>query len=435
MGWVSQTGDTVIDKFGMHFVLGAEIGRGGEGTVFATQAGGAAVKIIDNSSVTREYLEKRISQVTRLPVLDLPVAIPRSVLTGSKIGYSMTLVTGMVSLSDLILPSVSSPFTESWYRESGGIRKRLLVLEALAEVISSLHARGLVYCDLSANNVLVSKSIERSQLFLIDLDNLRYSTESPRRIWTSPYSAPEQSDLGASQSTDDFCLAILVFSILTGCNPFYGQALDVASPEEYENLPFAKSAPWIDDPSDRTNQWSLCIDRRLVISPLLYKLLAETFTTGRFQSKSRHSAAEYAIAIRRALHALYKCKKCGWDNYVSSQKCESCGCARELRVAKVLYEFDGLLQPFDLLPLLVLDDLRDCEVQGLTLGLLDASKAPCLIIRKNAERYQVELRNKELQFLDSLDRIKEVDSNENLVITRKNRSSLVFKFEKLLGTK
>lgn len=176
----------------MHFVLGAEIGRGGEGTVFATQAGGAAVKIIDNSSVTREYLEKRISQVTRLPVLDLPVAIPRSVLTGSKIGYSMTLVTGMVSLSDLILPSVSSPFTESWYRESGGIRKRLLVLEALAEVISSLHARGLVYSDLSANNVLVSKSIERSQLFLIDLDNLRYSTESPRRIWTSPY--PRQSN-------------------------------------------------------------------------------------------------------------------------------------------------------------------------------------------------------------------------------------------------
>lgn len=431
---MSQTGDTVIDKFGMHFVLGVEIGRGGEGTVFATQAEGAAVKIISSSSTKREDLENRISRVTRLPVSDLPVAIPRSLLTGSEVGYSMTLVTGMTSLSDLILPSVSSPFTQSWYRESGGIRKRLLVLEALAEVISSLHARGLVYSDLSANNVLISKSIERSQLFLIDLDNLRYSTESPRRIWTSPYSAPEQSDSGASQSTDDFCLAILAFCILTGCNPFYGQVLDNASPDDYENLPFAKSAPWIDDPSDRSNQWSSCIDRRLVISPLFYKLLSETFTIGRFQPKSRHSAPEYAIAARRALHALYKCKECGWDNYVSSPQCESCGRTRELQVARVFYEFDGLLQPFDLCPLLVLDDLRDCEVRGLTLGLLEASEAPCLLIRKGIKGYQVELCTKDLQFLDFPTRAKvDIDSNENLAVVRKNRPMLVFKFEKLSG--
>ena len=46
MGWVPQSGDTVIDKSGTHYVLGSEIGRGGEGTVFATQAEGAAVKII-----------------------------------------------------------------------------------------------------------------------------------------------------------------------------------------------------------------------------------------------------------------------------------------------------------------------------------------------------------------------------------------------------
>ena len=116
MASLPQEGDTVIDKSGTNFILGKEIGRGGEGAVFATQAEGAAVKIINPTSTTREDLENRILRVTRLPVLDLPVTIPRYVLTGSEIGYSMTLVTGMTSLSELVLPSVLSPFTKSWYQ-------------------------------------------------------------------------------------------------------------------------------------------------------------------------------------------------------------------------------------------------------------------------------------------------------------------------------
>ena len=108
MGWVPQSGDTVIDKSGTHYVLGSEIGRGGEGTVFATQAEGAAVKIITESATSRDELENRISRVTRLPVLDLPVAVPRYVLSGSEVGYSMTLLTGMTSLNELILPSTTS---------------------------------------------------------------------------------------------------------------------------------------------------------------------------------------------------------------------------------------------------------------------------------------------------------------------------------------
>ena len=432
MGWLPQEGDTVVDKSGTNFVLGKERGRGGEGIVFATQAEGAAVKIITGTSTTREDLENRILRVTRLPVLDLPVAIPRYVLTGSDIGYSMTLVTGMTSLSELVLPSVLSPFTKSWYQETGGLKKRLMVVEALAEVIGSLHARGLVYCDLSANNVLISESIERSRLFLIDLDNLQYSTEPPRRIWTAPYSAPEQSDTGASQSTDDFSLAILVFSILTGSNPFYGQALDKAFPEDYMNLPFAKSAPWIDDPYDMSNKWDSCIERRIVFSPMMYELCHQTFTLGRFETSSRHSAPEYAIAARRARHALYRCAECGWDNYVSSEHCESCGCITDLQVVKVFRCFDGSLQAFDLCPLIVLDPQQDCEVRGLTLGLSGTAEAICLLIRSNSGKHEVEIQDARLQFENFPNRTKiEISANGELVIARKNRVSLVFCFGKI----
>ena len=430
MGWVPQSGETVIDKSGTHYVLGSEIGRGGEGTVFATQAEGAAVKIITESATSRDELENRISRVTRLPVLDLPVAVPRYVLSGSEVGYSMTLLTGMTSLNELILPSTTSPFTESWYRDTGGLKKRLLIIEALSEVIGALHARGLVYCDLSANNVLISQSLMRSKLFLIDLDNLRYSTEKPRRIWTAPFSAPEQHEKGASRYTDDFSLSILAFSILTGCNPFYGQALDEASPEDYEGLPYALNAPWIDDPSDKSNRWTACIDRKIVISPRMYGLFERSFTLGRFKPEIRSSALEFAAAARSASHAIYECEDCGWCNYVTSNSCESCGLESTNKVIRVMREFEGTLTPFEVCPIIVLDPSRPCEVKGLTLGFTDSSANPVLVVKSVADKFEIELFSDEIHFEEFPIRKRiEIKLDAPLIIGRKNRSDLVLKLE------
>ena len=434
MGWVPQSGDTVIDKSGTHYVLGLEIGSGGQGTVFATQAEGAAVKIIAGSATSRDELEKQISRVTQLPVLDLPVAVPRYVLSGSEVGYSMTLLTGMTSLNELILPSTTSPFTESWYRDTGGLKKRLLIIEALSEVIGALHTRGLVYCDLSANNVLISQSLNRSKLFLIDLDNLQYSNEKPRRIGTPPFMAPEQYEKGASRYSDDFSLAILAFSILTGCNPFYGQALDQASPEDYKDHAWAFNAPWIDDPNDESNRWAACIDRRIVISPRMNGLFERSFMQGRFEAEFRSSAMEFASAARSAIHALYECKDCEWSNYVTSKTCESCGLESPNKVIRVMREFEGTLTPFEVCPMIVLNPNQPCEVKGLALGFTDSSTNPYFTVRSVANKIEIELFSDVLHFYDfPVRRRIEIKQDDPLIISRKNRSDLVFKLENVGG--
>jgi len=434
MGWVPQPGDTVIDKSGTHYVLGSEIGSGGQGTVFATQAEGAAVKIISGSETSRDELEKQISRVTRMPVLDLPVAVPRYVLSGSEVGYSMTLLTGMTSLNDLILASTTSPFTESWYRNTGGLKKRLLIIEALSEVIGALHARGLVYCDLSANNVLISQSLKRSKLFLIDLDNLQYSNDKPRRIGTAPYMAPELYEKGASRYSDDFSLAVLAFSILTGCNPFYGQALDQSSPEDYKNLPWALIAPWIDDPNDESNRWNACIDRRIVISPRMNDLFERSFIQGRFEAEFRSSALEFASAARSAIHALYECKNCEWPNFVTSKNCKSCGLESSNKAIRIMREFEGMLTPFEVCPIIVLDPSRPCEVKGLTLGFTDSSANPYFTVRSVANKFEIELFSDEVTFKEfPVRRRVEIKLDSPLIICRKNRSDLVFKLENVGG--
>ena len=92
MGWVPQAGATVTDASGTHFVLADQIGEGGQGVVFATQAEGAAVKISTarNAAEHRKVLERQIADVARMPLADLPVAAPRYPLTGDVVGYTMT---------------------------------------------------------------------------------------------------------------------------------------------------------------------------------------------------------------------------------------------------------------------------------------------------------------------------------------------------------
>lgn len=429
MGWLPHTGDTVVDRSGTHFVLTHQIGEGGQGVVYATQAEGAAVKVstIANALEHRAALEDQITRVARLPLNDLPLAAPRYPLTGPVVGYTMTMLTGMVSLGSLTL-ELGASFDEDWYRNTGGLRKRLLAVEALAEIIGTLHARGLVYCDLSANNVLVSESPDRGRLFLIDLDNLRPLEDPPKRIFTPHYAAPEQATTGATQATDRFSLAIIAFAVLAAANPFYGNSLDALPPEKYSETPFAALAPWIDDPDDTSNRWSHALPRQLTISPMLARIFLPAFTSGRQDSEQRPAAAQFAIAARRARYAVARCPGCGWDNYVSRVDCASCGRPGAPDRLQIHVAAGPTLEVHELCPIVVLPHEGIAEINASALGLTEPPHVAGLRLTRDGSGWIVEVLHDRLTIdAPTAQRSFPLKSDNALVLGRPHRAPLVIR--------
>lgn len=401
MGWYPQRGDQVVDRSGTHFVLGDPVAPpGSQGIVYATQAEGAAVKISTNqgSNLRAEDIEYQIRQVARLPIADLPVALPRHTLMEPDVGYTMSLLTGMTSAESLARrPSVET--LALWYRETGGLRKRLAVIENLAEILASLHARGLVYGDLSGNNVLVSAHADRARVFLIDLDNLRTADAPSSGFFTPPYGAPEQASSGSSQHTDRFSLAVLAFSVLVAGNPFYGKHLDALPPEDYQRRPYSSVGCWIDDPEDDSNRWDSVMPRALVVSPRMAGLFSRTFCVGKTDPYSRPAAALFASAARSARLAVRRCRSCGWDNFVAVSSCAECG-APSPAEGFALHELtpSGLAR-FEWCPFLSIDSSGPVAVPAGALGLPGETQEPALVIHAAGSGYEVEVVHPEVTFV------------------------------------
>lgn len=434
MGHELGTGETVVDESGTHFVLAQLIGEGGQGKVFATTAEGVAVKIIagGESRGRRSVHEERIGRVARMPVADLPVAAPRFVLVGDAVGYTMTLLTGMTSLSELCR-MMGEPFDQSWYVGGGGLLKRLSVVESLAELIGTLHGRGLIYCDFSTNNVLVSASPDRARVFLIDLDNLRNVADPPSgRIFTPPFAAPENQTGFPSQASDAFAFAALAFSVLTATNPFYGALLDGMAPDRLDETPFSALAPWIDDPNDSRNRWPHAVPRELTVSPRLRNLFELTFTAGLSSPSLRTPASAFAIAARRARYAVRRCPECCWDNYVGRTNCASCGEVLAGFQLRLYVEGASQVVPFDLCPVVVVNRREVTEVSAAALGFFEKTTVPGLRVRCTGDRWSVELIHDALTFGQNVaSKAKDLGAREPLRLFRRNRLALQIRLEQI----
>src|SRR5438093_10224814 len=96
---------TVTSIHGNRYRLGRELGRGGQGTVFAVEGGRLAVKLLrDRSPRMQEQLRDQLARVGRLPLENLPLARPIEQLRAPDVGYVMELFTGMVQLQSLLRP-------------------------------------------------------------------------------------------------------------------------------------------------------------------------------------------------------------------------------------------------------------------------------------------------------------------------------------------
>jgi DNA-binding helix-hairpin-helix protein with protein kinase domain len=304
---------TVTDSENAIYWLSRELGAGAQGTVFTASDGQSAVKLIRASAAGAENLRSRLDRIRSLPLWNLPLSRPKSTLQtqGGYTGYVMELLTDMVPIVELMRPP--QPIYEEkafmhWYNvDTGGLRRRLMVLGRAAEALASLHAMGLVFGDPSPMNILVSADPGSDVVYLIDPDNIGVSrqdkggtphdigTPVAKTIGTRGYAAPEvlRGEADVTTLTDAFGFAEIAFRTLTTIHPFSGDLVNNEAPE-VEQQAFEGGYPWVGDAGDPSNATEDGVPIDVVLSRPLRELAQATFGPGRADPLVRPGVREWA---------------------------------------------------------------------------------------------------------------------------------------------
>lgn len=313
-------------------MLGEEIARGAQGTVYRVDGQpGFAIKLLE-----RETDLARIEEVRRLPLDSLPLAAPTSLIRDGGFGYLMPLASDMNPLREPYLPREFGPRETGsidWYRNTGGIRRRLALAANVAQSLAALHERGLAYVDLNPNNVMISDDVSREETWLIDTDNLTSRANPKWEIIGFPgYAVPERVTKKAPPSTlaDAYTLAILTFRLLVLSHPLEGQAAESLDGDAAAAAINTGALAYVGDPTDESNRLPT---RRLsaklfalALSGRMQQLFLETFGVGKLNPLARPGSARWRDALWLAHDNVVECADgCGWSYFRLLRQCPACG--------------------------------------------------------------------------------------------------------------
>jgi serine/threonine protein kinase len=365
----------LTDEYGNIHYLADELARGGQGVVFRTKDIDLAIKQPLNTFGNPDKnanLSERFQNVRLLPLPPrIPISLPLAILREEP-GYVMCLLNGMkpFSIFDLdgktkeklreaveakkqelpkwlaAIPDKEMALQLFHYADTGSTRRRLFALSKCASILNRLHSAGLVYGDISPNNVFVGED-ESREVWLIDADNLRFErTMGGNSVYTPQYGAPEivQERDQSRPRTDCWAFAVLAFRALALCHPFIGKkvlesnndeggwdaepAADGA-PADLDEQAYAGYLPFIDDENDDSNAAVSGLPRELVATQGLRRLFQETFGIGRTQPHRRPAMAFWAPELARASDQSVVCPECKMSYFADDYKnCPYCDTSR-----------------------------------------------------------------------------------------------------------
>lgn len=335
-----STPKQVVDQSGRVYRLGKELGTGGQGNVFLCDDGKIAVKLLHSAKAEyyRQY-EKQIAFVRRLAIDGLDLARPLALLSSPHIGYVMEYLTGMVPFA--VLCTAPRANISKWYISTGGLRRRLEVLARIANSLQRLHSRGLCYGDPSPANIFISEDPRYSEVWMIDCDNLSYtSSPSYASFFTPRYGAPElvRGNAAFNTLTDAHAFAVMAFEALTLTHPLIGDAVTNKGPE-FEIKALRGEMPWIESNEDLSNHSQHGITpRENVLSSKLMGICRETFEPGLRDVTKRPGLCEWQRLLEWAAASTVICHKCSGSFYRGSENCPWCRTVRAPYLLVTLFD-------------------------------------------------------------------------------------------------
>jgi len=210
-----------LEILGHDCTLGAQLGAGGMGQVFAADhpvAGPLAIKLLQNQLLSEPLFVERVANEGRAAARVRHENVVRVIdhgMTCDGVPYvAMARVAG-VSLLALIQREglLSLP------------RIRTVAAQVLAG-LAAIHRAGLVHADLKSDNLLV----DGDQLTIIDFGLAREACCADRHLisGTPEYMAPEliRGDV-ITPAADLYAVGVILYELLTGTTPFGGGTASV----------------------------------------------------------------------------------------------------------------------------------------------------------------------------------------------------------------
>ena len=328
----------VKDSYDTTHIITKLLGQGGQGIVCRTENPEIVVKFTLNHEgqlISREKnkLEFESNDAVFKSIVYKPfpdrihLAYPMARLSDYS-GYVMRLMGDMTSLSELV------PTSEEGIKnlaKDGGHRRRFLLLSKLAALLAKIHANGMVYCDLSPNNVFITKDseLETQNVWLIDADNVFIpGEETDKLVYTPRYVARELLvQKSCSQNSDIYSYATLAFETLSAIHPFAGEKTtnwsddsgddwDVSMDNKNDSLPVIDSQysgkyPWVEDIEDKSNHTKDGLPRQNFLTDEMFVLFNKSFCEeGRKVPKTRPTASLWARAFAHSYALSVRCPYC-----------------------------------------------------------------------------------------------------------------------------
>ena len=317
----------IVDSKNVSYQVLRKLGEGSQGTTYLLEDNKHIVKLL-NHSFDDNTSKSKINFLMNLGLDKTVYAVPLRQVTQPRNGYIAEFASGMIPLSSL-KKGLQNTSIADWYKSSGGLVKRYKVLIRLAALLRTLHSKGLAYCDLSPKNVFISERIDCDNVFLIDLDNLRYKTSILNNIYTPFYGAPEIISNKSPNTTlsDCFSFAVLAYELLTLSHPLIGDFVTDGEPE-LEVKALAGNLPWVDHSEDCINKRSTGIPSRRIMPLKLLKLFRKNFERGLNNAFERPSMAEWFDVLNLAMNHLLKCGNTNCNLHYScndENQCSFCG--------------------------------------------------------------------------------------------------------------
>lgn len=390
---MSQRFNEYVDEYQNVHIQDKVLGQGGQGVVFRTKDPDLAIKLVTDESGTpvtdEESVERYSKRFKRVRLLPLPenlnISVPAALLQNNA-GYVMQLLSEMVPFSHFWLDgksaeNISTDDIPVWlsampeneakkivhYYRTGGLRRRLHALYKCASLLARLHGNGMVYGDISPNNIFISEGLDDSAVWLIDADNIRFEiTAGGSVVYTPKYGAPElvQGKDGGRPSSDCHAFAVVAFYLLSLIHPFVGKKVDGTDEgdwadeendgEDVEDKAYAGLFPWVDDQDDDSNSSDSGLPRTLLLTEKLISLFEGTFGPGRTSPLLRPTIYHWPEALAQAADMTVTCPGCSMNYYydfihpeTEDHNCPYCKTQRPQMLILESYRWNGPDKPIN----------------------------------------------------------------------------------------